>query len=280
METAELNVVGLIAGQGRLPFLVADGAHKAGLQVICAGLRDNAEPALAEYVDKFYDVAVARPGSWIRKLKSNGVTNTVMVGSVQKSQVFTPWRILRYLPDWWALKLWYWTLRSSNKQNQTLLTALADELAKGGIILEDSTKYCKEHLASSGPMTNNKPGQKIENDIEFGFTVAKKVAELDIGQAVAVKERDVIAIEAIEGTAEMIKRAGALCKRGGWTLVKVAKRNQDMRFDVPCVGSDTIKALSENGCRCLVVEAGKVIIIDKPETLALADKLGIAIVGR
>jgi hypothetical protein len=100
---------------------------------------------------------------------------------------------------------------------------------------------------------------------------------LDIGQAVAVKERDVIAIEAIEGTAEMIKRAGTLCKRGNWTLVKVAKRNQDMRFDVPCVGTDTI---SENGCRCLVVEAGKVIIIDKPETLALADKLGIAIVGR
>ena len=97
--------------------------------------RDNAEPALAEYVDKFYTVAIARPGSWIRKLKSNGVTNTVMVGRVEKSQIFTPCRILRYLPDWRALKLWYWTLRSSSKQNQTILTALADELAKGGIIL-------------------------------------------------------------------------------------------------------------------------------------------------
>lgn len=280
METAELNVVGLIAGQGRLPFIVADGAHKAGLQVICTGLAGNVEPVLADYVDKFYTVAIARPGSWIRKLKMNGVTNTVMVGRVEKSQIFTPFRILRYLPDWRALKIWYWTLRSSSKQNQTLLTALANELAKGGIILEDSTKYCKEHLASSGPMTNNKPDKKIENDIEFGFTVAKKVAELDIGQSVAVKERDVLAIEAIEGTAEMIKRAGALCKRGGWTLVKVAKRNQDMRFDVPCVGADTIKALSENGCKCLVVEAGKVIIIDKPETIALADKLGIAIVGK
>jgi DUF1009 family protein len=278
--TTESNTLGLIAGQGRLPFIVADGAHKAGLRVICVGLAGNAEPALAKYVDKFYNVAVARPGSWIRKLKSNGVTNTVMVGSVQKSQIFTPWRILRYLPDWRALEIWYWTLRSSSKQNQTLLTALANELAKGGIVLEDSTKYCKEHLAGSGPMTNNRPDKKTENDIEFGFTIAKKVAELDIGQSVAVKERDCLAIEAIEGTAEMIKRAGSLCKRGGWTLVKVAKRNQDMRFDVPCVGSDTIKALSENGCRCLVVEAGKVIIIDKPETITLADKLGIAIVGR
>jgi DUF1009 family protein len=276
----EQNVVGLIAGQGRLPFIVADGAHKAGLQVICAGLADNAEPALADCVDKFYTVAIARPGSWIRKLKSNGVTNAVMVGRVAKSQVFTPWRILRYLPDWYALKIWYWILRKNNKQNQTLLTALANELAKGGIILEDSTKYCKEHLASSGPMTNNRPDKGVEDDCEFGWQIAKKVAELDIGQAVAVKERDVIAIEAIEGTAEMIKRAGTLCKRGNWTLVKVAKRNQDMRFDVPCVGTDTIKALSENGCRCLVVEAGKVIIIDKPETLAMADKLGIAIIGR
>ena len=277
--TAEPNVIGLIAGQGRLPFIVADGAHRAGVQVVCVGLADNVLPDLAKEVDKFYTVAIARPGSWIRKLKSNGVTNTVMVGRVEKSQIFTPWRILRYLPDWHALKIWYWTLRSSSKQNQTLLTALADELAKGGIILEDSTKYCKEHLADSGLMTKNKPNKEIENDVEFGWQVAKKVAELDIGQAVAVKERDVIAVEAIEGTAEMIKRAGALCKKGGWTLVKVAKRNQDMRFDVPCVGSETIKALSENGCKCLVLEASKVIIIDKPQTLALADRLGVTIIG-
>lgn len=278
--TAEPNVIGLIAGQGRLPFIVADGAHRAGVQVVCVGLRDNVLPDLAKEVDKFYTVAIARPGSWIRKLKSNGVTNTVMVGRVEKSQIFTPWRILRYLPDWHALKIWYWTLRSSSKQNQTLLTALADELAKGGIILEDSTKYCREHLASSGLMTKNKPGKEIENDIEFGWQIAKKVAELDIGQAVAVKERDVIAVEAIEGTAEMIKRAGGLCKKGGWTLVKVAKRNQDMRFDVPCIGADTIKSLSENGCKCVVVEAGKVIIIDKPQILELASNLGIVIIGK
>jgi DUF1009 family protein len=274
------DYLGLIAGEGRLPFLIANGAKTAGLKVICVGLRGSVEPVLADQVHKFYTVAVARPGSWIRKLKRHGVTNAIMVGRVAKSQIFTPWRILRYLPDWRALKLWYWTLRSSSKQNQVLLTALADELANGGIRLEDSTKYCKEHLANNGLMTKNTPGKETEIDIEFGFTVAKKVAELDIGQAVAVKERDILAIEAIEGTAEMIKRAGALCKRGGWTLVKVAKRNQDMRFDVPCIGSDTIQALADNGCKCLVVEAGKVIIIDKPQILALADKLGITVIGR
>jgi UDP-2,3-diacylglucosamine hydrolase len=277
--TEKANVIGLIAGQGRLPFIVADGARKAGLRVICVGLAGNAEPEIAQHVDKFYNVPLARPGNWIKKLKNSGVTETIMVGRVAKSQIFTPWRILRYLPDWHALKIWYWTLRSNNKQNQTILAALADELADGGIILDDSTKYCKEHLASRGVMTKNKPSKGVENDVEFGWKIAKKVAELDIGQAIAIKERDIIAIEAIEGTAEMIKRAGTLCKKGGWTLVKVAKHNQDMRFDVPCIGADTIKALAENGCISLVVEADKVIIIDKPQTIELAEKYGITIIG-
>ncbi len=278
--TSESKVIGLIAGQGRLPFIVAQGARRAGLKIVCVGLADNFLPELKTQVDEFYTVAIARPGSWIRKLKSCGVTDAVMVGRVEKSQIFTPWRILKYLPDWRALKIWYWTLRKNNKQNQTLLSALADELAKGGINLQDSTKYCKEHLANSGLMTKYNPNPKYESDIEFGWQVAKKVAELDIGQAVAVKERDILAVEAIEGTAEMIKRAGALCKRGNWTLIKVAKRNQDMRFDVPCIGIDTIKALSEHGCKCLILEAGKVIIIDKPQTLELAEKFGISIVGK
>ncbi len=274
------NIIGLIAGRGRLPFLVAQGARKNGLKVICAGIADNADPALSSYVDKFFSVAIARPSSWIRKLKKNGVTETIMVGSVVKSQIFTPWRIVRYLPDWLALKIWYWNLRSKDKQSQTILFALADELAKGGIILEDSTKYCKEHLAGSGLMTKQSPNSSTQADIDFGWDIAKKVAQLDIGQAVAVREREVVAVEAIEGTAEMIKRAGHFCKKGGWTLIKVARANLDMRFDVPCIGEDTIKSMAENGGRCIVLEAGKVIIIDKPQTLALADKLGICVVGR
>lgn len=277
---ADKNILGLIAGQGRLPFLVAEGAKHAGLKVICLGLADNAEPQLAEIVDVFYKVAIARPGSWIRKLRKNGATKTIMVGTVAKRRVFTPWRILRYLPDWRALKIWYWTLRAKNKQNDTLLNALADELADSGIILEDSTMYCKEHMASAGLMTKQKPGLSAEGDIEFGWQIVKKLGELDIGQAIAIKEKEVIAVEAIEGTALMIERAGKFCKSGGWTLIKVSKPNQDMRFDVPCVGPDTIQSLAQNGGKCLVVEAEKTIIIDKPQTLALADRLGITILGR
>ncbi len=274
------DVLGLIAGQGRLPFLVAQGARRAGLRVVCVGLGDNAEVGLAGEVDAYYTVALARPGSWIKRLRRHGVGCAVMVGRVAKTRVYTPWRILKYLPDWRAFRIWYWRLRGKDKRNDTLLGALAEELAAGGIILEDSTKYCKEHLAAEGVMTRRSPGAGVESDVEFGWPIVKRLGELDIGQAAAVREREIIAVEAIEGTAEMIRRAGQLCKKGGWTLVKAAKPGQDMRFDVPCVGPETIRSLAENGARCLVVEADKTIIIDKPETLELADRLGIAVLGR
>jgi len=273
------NVVGLIAGQGRLPFLVADGARRAGLKVVCVGLVDNADPALAGHTDVFHTVPLARVGAWIVKLKKHGVTTTIMVGRVAKKRIYTPWRILRYLPDWRAIRIWYWRLWGKDKRNDSVLRAIADELASGEIYLENSIMYCKDHLATEGVMTRCQPGPSVKADIEFGWEIVQKLGELDIGQAVAVKEREVIAVEAIEGTANMIERAGELCAKGKWTLIKTAKPNQDIRFDVPCVGPDTIKSLARNGGKCLVVQKDKVVIIDKPETIELANRLGIAIVG-
>jgi len=273
------DVLGLIAGAGRLPFLVAAGAKKAGLKVICVGLADTVEQNLAKEVDVFHKVALARPGAWIRKLKKHGVTRTIMVGRVPKGRLFTPWRILHYLPDWRAFRIYYWRLWGRTKLTDSLLCAIADELASGGIILEDSTMYCKEHLATSGVMTAAPLRSSSEDDIDFGWDIAKQLGGLDIGQAIAVKEKEVIAVEAIEGTAEMIERAGRFCSSGGWTLIKASKPQQDMRFDVPCVGPDTIRSLAENGANCLVVEADKTIIIDKPETIKLANQLSISIVG-
>ena len=202
-----------------------------------------------------------------------------MVGRVAKTGMFAPWRLLRYIPDWRAIRIWYLRLRGKDKRNDTVLCAIADELATGQIYLEDSTMYCKEHLADEGVMTKCQPAASVRDDIDFGWEIVKKLGELDIGQAVAVKEKEIIAVEAIEGTAKMIDRAGSLCRKGGWTLIKAAKPDQDMRFDVPCVGPDTIKSLAEKKAKCLVVEKGKTIIIDKPETLELANRLGIAIVG-
>lgn len=275
----EPNVVGLIAGGGRLPFLVAAGARRRGVKVICVGLTGYVDEPLAAEVDVFHPVAVARPGSWLRKLRRHGVSRAIMVGRVTKSHLFTPWRILQYLPDWRAFRIFYWRLRGKSIQTDTLLSALADELAAGGVVLENSTMYCQDSLAEVGVMTRRKPPSQVERDIEFGWPLAKKLGELDIGQAIAVREREVIAVEAIEGTAEMIKRAGQFCKAGGWTLIKTAKPNQDMRFDVPCVGPDTIRDLAAGGGACLVIEAGKTLILDKAQTLDLANQLGVAVVG-
>ena len=274
------DVLGLIAGEGRLPFLVAAGAKQAGLRVICVGLAETADSNLADEVDVFYRAAIARPGGWIRRLRKHRVTRTIMVGRVSKGRLFTPWRIVQYLPDWRAFRIYYWRLRGKNTQPDSLLCAVADELASGGIVLENSIMYCKEHLATAGVMTGTQVRASVEGDIEFGWHIVKKLGELDIGQAVAVKEKEVIAVEAIEGTAAMIERAGRLCRSGGWTLIKVSKPKQDMRFDVPCVGPDTIRSLAKNRGKCLVVEAEKTIIIDKPETIKLANKLGITILGR
>jgi len=173
------NVVGLIAGQGRLPFLVADGARCAGLRVICVGLADNAEPALAEHTGVFCTVPLARVGRWIRELKKHGVTTTIMVGRVAKKRIYTPWRILRYLPDWRAVRIWYWRLRGKDKRNDTVLCALADELASGEIYLEDSIMYCKDHLATEGVMGACQPGPFVKADIEFGWEIVGKLGQLD-----------------------------------------------------------------------------------------------------
>jgi DUF1009 family protein len=274
------DVLGLIAGAGRLPFLVAAGAKQAGLRVVCVGLGDSAEPSLADEVDTFCTAGVARPGAWIRKLKKHGATSAIMVGRVAKQKLFAPWRIVRFLPDWRGFRIYYWRLRGTNKLSHKLLGALADELASGGIILGDSTMYCKEHLATQGLMTSSTRNLSANADIEFGWEMVKKLADLGIGQAIAVKEQEVIAVEALEGTAAMIERAGRLWKSGKWILLKASKPDQDMRLDVPCVGPETIRSLAQNGSKCLVVEAGRTIIIDKPETISLANKLGIAVLGR
>ncbi|KPK76603.1 MAG: hypothetical protein AMJ79_06080 [Phycisphaerae bacterium SM23_30] len=280
IHKTQTNTLGLIAGQGRLPFLVADGARAAGLQVVCAALKDQAEAALAQHVDSFHWVPLARPGRWIKKLRSQGATRTIMVGRVAKQRIYTPARILWYLPDRRAFRIWYGRLKSKDKRNDSLLTALADELAVGGIILEDSVQYCREHLARDGVMTKCQPSTAVQADIEFGWEIVKRMGDLDIGQAIAVKEREIIAVEAIEGTDEMIERVGHLCRSGGWTLIKAAKPHQDMRFDVPTIGPDTIENLKKNKAACVAVEAERTLILDLPETIKLADRYKIAVVGR
>lgn len=271
--------VGLIAGWGRMPLLVAQGMHKAGRRVAAVGISQWASRRLEAAVDEVSWRSVTHIGGWVKVLRRAGCREAVMIGGVRKREIYSPLRLLRYIPDFRTAWLWYVRVRHDKRDNAILL-AVADELKKEGIELVSSVKYCEEHLASEGLMTRCGVPRSCEADVEFGWRIARASAELDIGQAIAVKERDIIAVEAMEGTDEMIRRAGELCRVGGWTLIKVARPSQDMRFDVPTVGPATIRNLKAAGCACLVVEAGKTVIVDKETTLALADKLGVAVTGK
>ena len=271
--------VGLIAGFGRPPFLVAQGMKAAGRKVVVVGLRGLASVRLKHEADEFVWAGLARVGSWLRALRSAGVREAVMIGGVKKREIYSPLRVFRYIPDIRTAWLWYVRMRKDKRDNAILLT-VADELRRKGIELVSCVKYCEDHLAGEGLMTKTPIPRGAEEDVEFGWRIARASAELDIGQSIAVKERDIVAVEAMEGTDAMIRRAGRVCRVGGWTLVKVARPKQDMRFDVPTIGPNTMRNLKDAKCVCVVVEAGRTMMVDKPATIALADRLGIAILGR
>lgn len=270
--------LGLIAAGGRLPILVAQGMRAAGHPVHALGLRGQYDQSLVPLCDRFADAGVTRLGSWGRGLRRMGVRYAVMVGRVDKAKMLhSVWEIVRSLPDIRALRV-YFRMRT-DKRSHLILAAIADELAKDGVLLIDSTSHITEHLAHEGVMTDRAPASAQRADIALGWPILKEMLRLDVGQAIAVRDRDVIAVEAVEGTDRMIERAGALCASGGWTLLKAARAGHDRRADVPTIGPETIRTMHQAGGRCIALAAGDVIIIDKETTLALADKFGIAIIG-
>ena len=285
MKTAwQLSVnspLGLIAGEGELPKLVARGARKAGRSVAIVGLRGCADPNIRDLADRFCWRGIVRLGGWIRAFKRAGCREVIMAGRVRKSRMFAGprWRQwLQYLPDWTSVRVWYFQTR--DKRNDTLLRAVADEMQRQGLTLIDSTAYIPEAMAEAGVLTRGEPPAGVLADAEFAWPLLKQIAGMDIGQSLAVKEKEVIAVEAIEGTDNLIVRAGQLCPQGGWTLVKVAKPNQDMRFDVPTIGPGTIENLHRARARGLVVEAEKTIVLEREQTLDLADRHRIAVIGK
>ena len=250
----------------------------AGLRVACVGLAGQCDPALKAECDAYAEAGLVRIGKWARLLRRWGARHAVMVGGVRKARMYEPMRLIRQVPDWRAVKLWYQVLRH-DRRDQTLLEAVANELERGGIELMDTTHYVTDHLASAGVMTQRQPSDRQWADIRFAWPILMRLNELDVGQSLAVKERDVIAVEAIEGTDAMIDRAGGLCKTGDWVLVKGTDARKDRRFDVPAVGEQTIARLQASGCHCLAVAANQVILLEKPKLLEAADKAGIAVVG-
>ena len=273
-----MRPLGLIAGEGIFPLLVARGARAAGRKVVCAAFAGSAWPDLRKECDEFHWVGVLRIGQWERVLRQAGCTEAIMVGRVAKSQMYDRWRYFRYIPDLRTLRLWFLKLRHDKSVTATL-TAVMDELASAGITLIDSTHYCKDQLADPGVMTQRQPTENQWRDIRYGWEIGSTISRMDIGQSIAVMNREVIAVEALEGTNAMIERAGQLCKVGGWTLIKVSNTTQDMRVDVPSIGTTTIEKLRAARASCLVLEPGKTIILEKQKVLELAERYKIVVVG-
>ncbi len=272
-----LERVGLLAGWGRLPIVFAETARNLGLEVYCRGVSGMADPTLKHVCHAYRDIGVARIGEAIRYFRRHQVQRVVMAGKVEKRVLFHPLRILKLLPDWTTLKLWY-VLCRGNRKDDSLLLAIIREFARAGMDFGSPLDICPELLVKHGFLNRLRPSTSQWSDIRFGWHLAREMGRLDIGQTVCVSEAAVIAVEAIEGTDECIRRAGSLCRRG-FTVVKVAKPDQDMRFDVPTVGTQTIETIHKAGGKVLAIEAGKTILLDEERVLDLADRYRIAVVA-
>lgn len=268
--------LGLIAGNGRFPFLVLDAARAQGYQVTVVAVKEEAFPGLADAAARepkadLHWVSLGQLGTCIKVLKAAGAARAVMAGQVKHVKIFSG-----ILPDLTLLSV---LRRLKAKNTDALIAAVADVLADHGITLLDSTELLRPLLAGAGALSSRAPSADEQADLAFGYRMADAVAALDVGQSVAVKDGAVVAVEAMEGTDEMLRRAGQLAGPGV-RLVKVAKPNQDMRFDVPVIGVRTIEVLRDIGATAVSVDAGRTLLIDGPAVIEAANAAGIALVGR
>jgi DUF1009 family protein len=266
-----MKKLGIIAGHGRLPLAVAAEARAKGYRVIAVGLEPVADRELASASDEIKWINVGKLGSIIAALKKAGVTEVVMAGKVPKSLLYEG----KIKPDLRAVKV---LLSLKDRKDDSILLAITRELEQDGITLLKTTDFSSGLLTPPGVLTRNAPSKKEWKDVEFGFEIAKEMGGLDIGQTVVVKGTAVMAVEAIEGTDEAIRRGGRLAGPGA-VVIKVSKPQQDMRFDVPTVGISTLEAMVEVKARVLAVEKGTSILLDRQEMLKKADKSKISVVG-
>ncbi|MBI5756445.1 MAG: UDP-2,3-diacylglucosamine diphosphatase LpxI [Nitrospirae bacterium] len=264
------NKLGIIAGDGKFPIIIAEAARDNGYTVIAVAHTGITSQDIEKAADRAYWIKIGQMSKLIDTLKSEGVSEAVMAGGISKRLMFS-----NIMPDLRALSL---LARLKDKKDDTILRAIAGELEIEGIKINAATAYVETILAGSGAMTKKEPTHEEWSDIRFGTEMAREIGRLDIGQCVVVKNLSVIAVEAVEGTDDTILRGGKLAN-GGAVIIKICKPCQDIRFDLPTVGLDTIKSMKETDARILAVEAGMTIMIDKGEMLKYADEAGISVVG-
>mgnify|MGYP006272764949 CR=1 FL=1 len=269
------QTIGLIAGNGRFPFLVLEAARSLGHPVAVIAIKEEADKDIEEAARKaqapLHWVSIGQLGTFLKILKDEHVTEAVMAGQVKHVKIFGG-----FVPDLTAMGL---LARLATKNTDSLIGAVADLMREHGIELVNSAKFLEPLLAGEGRLSDRVPTEAEHKDLAFGYRMADAIAGLDIGQTIAVKHQAVVAVEAMEGTDETIGRAGHLAG-DGVTIIKVAKPNQDMRFDVPIVGLATIQAMRRAGAKVLSVDAGQTLIFDRDAFFASANEAQIAIVGR
>ena len=266
--------LGVIAGNGRFPFLVLDAARTQGHEAVVVAINDETfaelEPYARDRSTSVHWVSLGHLGKALKILKEFGATHAVMAGQVKHTKIFS------VVPDLTMLSV----LRRLRARNtDAVIAAVVDVIREHGIELMDSTALIAPLLARAGVLTRRAPTEAEQADLQFGYRMADVIAGVDIGQTICVKDRAVVAVEAMEGTDETIARAGKLA-RGAFAVVKVAKPKQDMRFDVPVVGVATVETMRAAGASVLSIDAGKTLIIDGEATIHAADAAGVAIVGR
>ncbi|QDV69615.1 hypothetical protein Poly24_33310 [Rosistilla carotiformis] len=276
------STVGLIAGWGRFPILVAESLKRQNHRVACAAIRGHACESLNDICDEVRWFGVAKMGGQLRFFRRHGVQRMTMAGKLFKADLMFQGSVwLRHLPDLFCIRTMapHFITRSKDTRDDTLLTAVTDAYLARGIEVCPATDFAPELLVKQGHHSTQRLNAKQQADVRFGWTIAKQMGGLDIGQSITVKDQTVVAVEAVEGTDACIERSGKLCGKRGFTLIKVAKPQQDMRFDVPTIGPQTIELLAAAGGSCIVIEADKTIVVDREEVTRIANAHRIAIVA-
>ncbi|HUL35217.1 MAG TPA: UDP-2,3-diacylglucosamine diphosphatase LpxI [Candidatus Eisenbacteria bacterium] len=268
-ETTQTDGWGLIAGNGRFPFLVLEGARTQGIEMAVIALKEEASPDLEKASKRLHWVSLGELSKAIELMQQEGVKRAVMAGQVKHNKIFSSIR-----PDWKLAKLLFSLPR---KNTDSLIGAVAKVLEDEGIQLVDSTMFLKPLLPSAGVLTKRSPNERESADIEYGLGVARHIAAMDIGQTVVVADRACVAVEAMEGTDETIARAARFANGKSLVVVKVSKPRQDMRFDVPVVGLPTVETIKTAGATALAIDADRTLLFDREQLIAVADAAGIAV---
>ena len=271
--------IGILAGWGRYPVVVAEAIRRRGGRPAILSIRDHADAELAPLADVAGGIGVAEIGTAIDFFRRHGVRRVTMAGKIHKAKLFGRNAWLRHLPDWTGIRTFWPHMVSRRRDNRddSLLGAIAAAFDARGVAICPATDFAQELLAEEGLLAGSPLSTRQVADVAFGWKLAKELGWLDIGQTVVVKNRAPLALEAIEGTDECIRRAGRLCPAGGMTVIKVAKPEQDLRFDMPTVGIGTLESLRTAGARVLAIEAGRTILVDRAELTAFAESSGITI---